>query len=114
MQYFRINYIAFLQVFPIDNSHFCEYHIDVTRTYASLKGGLYLVDVFKLKNAIKASNHTIRTLSIAIGIDESTFYRKLSKEGSAFTLEQANSIKRELKLNAKAAQDIFFSPDRPA
>jgi hypothetical protein len=79
-----------------------------------LKGGQRLVNVSKLRDAIKNSNHTIRTLSIAIGVDESTFYRKLSKEGSTFTLEQANDIKRELKLNARAAQDIFFAPDRPA
>lgn len=68
-----------------------------------------MVNVSKLRDAIKASNHTIRTLSIAIGIDESTFYRKLSKEGSTFTLEQADLIKRELNLDLDSAQAIFFS-----
>lgn len=74
------------------------------------KGGLRLVNVSKLRDAIKTSNHTIKTLSIAIGIDESTFYRKLSRDGSTFTLEQADAIKRELKLNAKTAHEIFFAP----
>ena len=46
-----------------------------------------------------------------LGIDESTFYRKLNREGSTFTLAQADIIKRELKLSAKMAQDIFFAPD---
>lgn len=73
-----------------------------------------MVNVCKLRDAIKTSNHTISTLSLAIGMDESTFYRKLSKEGSTFTLAQADAIKRELKMTAKAAQDIFFSPDRTA
>ena len=70
-----------------------------------------MVNINMLRDAIKASNHTIRTLSLAIGIDESTFYRKLSKEGSTFTLEQADCIKRELKLDSNAAQCIFFAPD---
>ena len=69
-----------------------------------------MVNVSKLRDAIKNSNHTIKTLAIAIGIDESTFYRKLSKAGSTFTLEQADLIKKELNLNAKKAQEIFFSP----
>ena len=74
-----------------------------------------MVNVSKLRDAIKGSTHTISTLSLAIGIDESTFYRKLSKEGSTFTLAQADAIKQELKLSTKAAQDIFFAPtDRPA
>lgn len=70
-----------------------------------------MVNVSKLRDAIKSSAHTIPTLSHAIGIDESTFYRKLSKEGSTFTLAQANAIKQELKLSARAAQDIFFSTE---
>lgn len=70
-----------------------------------------MVNVSMLRDAIKNSNHTIKTLAIAIGIDESTFYRKLSRDGSTFTLEQADLIKRELNLNAKKAQDIFFATD---
>ena len=62
-----------------------------------------------LRDAIKNSNHTIKTLALAIGIDESTFYRKLNRSGSTFTLEQADLIKKELNLSAKKAQEIFFS-----
>ena len=80
-----------------------------TRTNARTKGGAHLVNVGMLRDAIKNSNHTIKTLAIAIGIDESTFYRKLSRDGSTFTLEQADMIKKELNLNAKKAQDIFFA-----
>lgn len=67
-----------------------------------------MVNVTMLKDAIKSSNHSIRTLALSIGIDESTFYRKLNRDGSTFTLEQADAIKRELNLSAKKAQDIFF------
>ena len=70
-----------------------------------------MVNVDKLREAIKNSNHSITTLSAALGIDDSTFYRKLSKSGSTFTIEQADTIKRELNLSAKVAQDIFFGSD---
>lgn len=67
-----------------------------------------MVNISKLRDAIDESEHTISSLSKAIGIDESTFYRKLSKEGTTFTLAQADSMKRELKLSAARAQEIFF------
>ncbi len=72
-----------------------------------------MVNINKLREAIKNSSHSIRTLSEMLEIDESTFYRKLNREGSTFTLAQADIIKRELKLSAKMAQDIFFAPDNP-
>ena len=70
-----------------------------------------MVNVIKLREAIKSSNHSIKTLSAMLDIDESTFYRKLNREGSTFTLAQADIIKRELRLSAKSAQEIFFAPD---
>lgn len=70
-----------------------------------------MVRIGQLRDAIKNSSHSISSLSNAIGIDESTFYRKLSRNGSTFTLEQADLIKRELNLSAQIAQEIFFAPD---
>lgn len=70
-----------------------------------------MVNVSKLRDAIKSSSHSIASLSAELGIDESTFYRKLNREGSTFTIAQADKIKRELKLSAKTAQEIFFAPD---
>lgn len=70
-----------------------------------------MVDVNKLRDAIKTSGHSISSLAGEIGIDESTFYRKLNREGSTFTLAQADSIKRVLGISAAAAQEIFFAPD---
>ena len=68
-----------------------------------------MVNINKLRDAIKNSTHTISSLSNAIGMDESTFYRKLNKNGSTFTIEQADAITRELKLDASIAQSIFFA-----
>lgn len=67
-----------------------------------------------LREAIKNSKHSISSLSQAIGMDESTFYRKLGRNGASFTVEQANAIKFELGLSVSAAQKIFFTDDRTA
>lgn len=73
-----------------------------------------MADVNMLKDAIKNSPHTIDSLSEAIGIDKSTFYRKLERGGTTFTVEQANAIKEELGLSAVDAQQIFFADNRSA
>lgn len=73
-----------------------------------------MANINKLRDAIKNSSHSISSLSAAIGMDESTFYRKLSRKGGSFTVEQANAIKRELGLSAANAQAIFFTDDRSA
>ena len=73
-----------------------------------------MVNVNMLKDAIKNSTHTIDSLSEVIGIDKSTFYRKLERNGATFTVEQANVIKVELGLSALTAQQIFFAADNPA
>jgi len=73
-----------------------------------------LVNVNMLRDAIKNSGHSISSLSTAIGMDESTFYRKLGRKSSSFTVEQANAIKNELSLSAESAQRIFFADDRSA
>lgn len=73
-----------------------------------------MANVNMLKDAIKNSTHSISSLSAAIGMDESTFYRKLNRNGASFTVEQANAIKNELMLSAKTAQEIFFTDTRTA
>lgn len=70
-----------------------------------------MVNVSKLREAIKNSNYTIASLSLALGMNDSTFYRKLERNGSTFTLEQADIIKNALGLDAETAQSIFFSSD---
>lgn len=71
-----------------------------------------MANINMLRDAIKNSKHTIDSLSEAIGIDKSTFYRKLERRGTTFTVEQANAIKVELGLTAATAQKIFFTDDR--
>ena len=82
------------------NSQICEF-----------ERRMLVANIEMLKEAIKHSSHSITSLSLAIGMNESTFYRKLGRNGANFTVGQANAIKRELALSAEAAQQIFFADD---
>ena len=68
-----------------------------------------MVNLMRLKAEISKRGQTIEALSKAIGMDDSTFYRKMNAQGKTFTLEQVDAIKRALDLDSKTAEAIFFS-----
>ncbi|WP_317609663.1 XRE family transcriptional regulator [Streptococcus canis] len=76
------------------------------RINAKKKGGISL-NIQKLKGLIVEKETTQEYLADCLGIDKSTFYRKM-KNGGAFTVREANLIISSLNLTSKEAVDIFF------
>lgn len=68
-----------------------------------------MVDVALLNEVIKSSGKSKAEIANYIQMDESTFYRKMSRKGSTFTVEQACRITEILGIDANVAQDIFFA-----
>lgn len=68
-----------------------------------------MVDIALLNDAIKRSKKTKAEVAASICMDESTFYRKMAKNGSTFTVEQACRITETLGIDADTAQNIFFA-----
>lgn len=68
-----------------------------------------MVNVTMLNDAIKRSGKTKAEVAKSIQMDESTFYRKMSRNGSTFTVEQACRITETLGMDADTAQSIFFA-----
>lgn len=68
-----------------------------------------MVNVSLLNEAIKVSGKTKAEVANYIQMDESTFYRKMSRNGSTFTVEQACLITEMLGIGPNQAQDIFFA-----
>lgn len=66
------------------------------------------MDAARLKKALADRNITVEAISVAIGIDPSTYYRKMNSDGETFTLRQAKKIVSELKLSSEEASEIFF------
>ncbi len=66
-----------------------------------------MVNVRKLKAKIVESGKTITEISQVLGINPSTFYRKLKQ--NSFEIGEADVIVRELELSIDDANAIFFS-----
>ena len=67
-----------------------------------------MVDVSKLKGKIVEHNTTQEELASKIGIDKSTFYRKMKQNGN-FSIKEVNLIVSTLNLSKDEAMSIFFS-----
>lgn len=67
-----------------------------------------MVDVSKLKGKIVERDTTQEELANKIGIDKSTFYRKMKQNGN-FSIKEVNLIVSTLNLSKDEAMSIFFS-----
>ena len=67
-----------------------------------------MVDVLKLKGKIVERDTTQEELANKIGIDKSTFYRKMKQNGN-FSIKEVNLIVSTLNLSKDEAMSIFFS-----
>ncbi|WP_066025427.1 phage repressor protein [Enterococcus mundtii] len=66
-----------------------------------------MINTNKLKGLIVERGTTQQAVADSIGVDRSTFYRKM-KKGGAFSIEEAQKMKVEIPLTDQEAIDIFF------
>lgn len=68
-----------------------------------------MVNTNKLRGKIVEKGSTVEAVAKAIGVDASTFYRRLQNNGEKFTIKEADDITRFLSLDLNEATSIFFS-----
>ena len=66
------------------------------------------VNVDMLKEKIAKSGITVKEIVSHLEMDESTYYRKISNNGNAFTVAQIQKLVDLLKLNKTDACNIFL------
>ncbi|WP_231415609.1 XRE family transcriptional regulator [Enterococcus faecalis] len=66
-----------------------------------------MINVAKLKGLIVERGTTQQAVADSIGINRSTFYRKM-KNGGDFTIAEAKKIKEEIPLTDDEAIEIFL------
>ena len=66
------------------------------------------IDIDLLQKVIKDRGTNVSSLANMIGMDPSTFYRKLQAKGIKFTIGQMHSIVDVLSLTDAEASEIFF------
>lgn len=62
-----------------------------------------------LKEKISEANLTQEKTATMIGIDNSTFIRKMKSDGLSFTIKQMYQLCTVLSLSNEEARNIFFS-----
>lgn len=67
------------------------------------------VDIEALRGRMKAKNMNVKAVAEAVGMDESTMYRKMNACGITFTVGEVYKIIDILEINKKDAEAIFFS-----
>ena len=72
------------------------------------EGGFNLIDTNKLKGAIVANGKDQKQIAEELGIDKSTFYRKM-KEGGTFSIGEASRMAEIIPLSDAEAIAIFFN-----
>lgn len=70
--------------------------------------GAKMVNVSRLREVMKQRSVSPEAAADAIGIDRATFYRRLERQGSKFTVEEVDKLSLLLKLSAKSMNEIFF------
>ena len=68
-----------------------------------------MVNTDKLKAVMQAKSISIEKASNVIGIDPSTFYRRIQKNGEKFTVSEVTKLADMLKIDSKTLQSIFFA-----
>lgn len=66
------------------------------------------IDVNRLKGKTVEKGLTGEKMAIALGIDQSTYYRKLGDGGGTFTISQVARIVEILSLTNEERTEIFF------
>lgn len=74
-----------------------------------LIGGDKMTNADKLKATLKEKGMSIEEVSKLIGIDKSTFYRKLASDGATFTIGEVDKMSKALSLTVEEINSIFFS-----
>lgn len=73
------------------------------------RGDIVRVDINKLRGKIVECGLTQEHVAKSIGVDRSTFYRKMKDEGSEFSIGEMHSICNVLSLTNEEAVAIFLS-----
>ena len=67
-----------------------------------------MVNIERLKSAMRSKNITVEQASEHIGVNPATFYRRISREGEKFTVSEVGKLAELLDMDSSAMQDIFF------
>ena len=67
-----------------------------------------MVNINRLREAMNQKSISMEDAAKAIGIGRATFYRRIEKAGTKFTVEEVDKLSKLLDMDSATMQDIFF------
>ena len=67
-----------------------------------------MVNVERLRDEMRKKAVSPEAAAAAMGVDVATYYRRMNRQGSKFTVEEVSRLCELLNLSSRAMQDIFF------
>lgn len=67
-----------------------------------------MVNIEKLKTAMRDSNVTVEQAAEYIGVNPATFYRRINREGAKFTVSEVGKLADLLGMDWQTMQAVFF------
>jgi len=110
MQEFKIKNIKNLQKCKIKlDTHFCEWYYNIkTSINARNEVKTMSTNMNALRGKMVEKRISSEEMAHRIGVDASTFYRKMKSDGMSFTVGQMHKIAEVLNLTHDEAASIFL------
>ena len=67
-----------------------------------------MVNVDRLRDEMKKKSISPDAAAEAMGIDVATYYRRINRQGTKFTVEEVSKLSELLNLSPDTMQEIFF------
>ena len=67
-----------------------------------------MVNVERLREEMRKKSVTADAAATAMGIDVATYYRRMNRQGTKFTVEEVSKLSELLNLSPNTMQEIFF------
>lgn len=67
-----------------------------------------MVNVDRLRDEMKKKSISPDAAAAAMGIDVATYYRRMNRQGTKFTVEEVSKLSELLNLSPNTMQEIFF------
>ena len=67
-----------------------------------------MVNIERLRDEMKKHSITPDTAAEAMGMDVATYYRRMNRQGTKFTVDEVSKLSKLLNLSPQTMQDIFF------
>lgn len=67
-----------------------------------------MVNVERLREEMRKKSVTADAAAAAMGIDVATYYRRMNRQGTKFTVEEVSKLSELLNLSPNTMQEIFF------